>query len=98
MQSKRVAAGLLSTFLGVLLVWMVAQGLAGRRIQVVIGIGAGLGFVYATFGQVPGWFLAVSGSSITADDDPANISPRVYLPILAGAILIACILFFISRR
>jgi hypothetical protein len=32
---------------------------------------------------------------LVADDDPSNISPRVYLPIIGGVILLAVVVFVI---
>ena len=52
-----------------------------------------LGGIYTAFGRLPDWIADYSGGSITEDDDPANISPRVYLPILLGVIVIAAATF-----
>ena len=39
----------------------------------------------------------LSNSPITADDDPRNLSPKLYLPILGAAVLIAA-LFYLHFR
>ncbi len=55
-----------------------------------------LGSLYTAFGRLPDWIVENSGGSITDDDDPSNVSARVYLPILLGVILIAFAVFVVA--
>ena len=57
-----------------------------------------LGLAYTALGRLPDWVVDYSGGSITDDDDPSNISPRVYLPVLFGVIAIAVIVFVVVLR
>ncbi|ELP31401.1 hypothetical protein RBSWK_04671 [Rhodopirellula baltica SWK14] len=66
------------------------------RIWVVLGFGVTLGSLYTAFGRLPDWIVENSGGSITDDDDPSNVSARVYLPILLGVILIAFAVFVVA--
>ena len=80
----------------VLLVWTFVGGVGDLRLQVLLGFGIVLGLVYAIYGRLPQWLLDLSGNKIVADDDPANISPRVYLPILGAVVLIAVLAFLVG--
>ena len=79
--TNRIAACILSLVLLALLGWSVFAGVGDVRTWIMLGVGALLGALYAVFGRLPDWIVEYSGSSITDDDDPSNISPRVYLPI-----------------
>jgi hypothetical protein len=89
MTINRIIAGALSLVLLVLLGWAVFAGVGDIRTWVMLGFGAVLGLLYTVIGRVPDWIVNYSGGSITDDDDPSNISPRVYLPILFGVIVVA---------
>ncbi|MCA9216725.1 MAG: hypothetical protein KDB27_26835 [Planctomycetales bacterium] len=91
MNANRVAATLLSAVLLSLLVWSFAANVGDFRARIMLGVGVLLGALYATYGRLPDWIVNLSDGSITDDDDPANISPRVYLPILLGVIALAVI-------
>ncbi len=95
MTTNRIAAGVLSILLLALLGWSVIAGVGGVRTWVVLGVGSALGLLYTVFGRLPNWIVNHSGGSITEDDDPSNISPRVYLPILLGVIAVAATAFVI---
>ena len=95
MSPTRITAGLLSLVLLGLLVWTIVRGVGDIRTQLLIGVGAVLGIAYAAYGRLPDWLISLSGGSLTADDDPSNISPRVYLPIIGGVILLAVVAFVI---
>ncbi len=95
MSPTRITAGLLSLVLLGLLVWTIVRGVGDIRTQILIGVGAVLGIAYVAYGRLPGWLISLSGGSLVADDDPSNISPRVYLPIIGGVILLAVVVFVI---
>ncbi|WP_298862275.1 hypothetical protein [uncultured Gimesia sp.] len=96
MTSKRISAGLLSIFLLAMLGWTFIGNVGDVWTQVMLGMGVALGAIYAFYGQLPEWLINLSGGKIVADDDPGNISPRVYLPILGVAILVAAFVFLTS--
>jgi hypothetical protein len=72
-----------------LLVWCFVAGVADWKTRGFLALGIVLGIVYSLRGSIPDWMIRQSGLSLTADDDPANLSPRVYLVILFAAIAIA---------
>ena len=67
------------------------RGLGDSRTQIMLAVGAILGIIYTVYGRVPDWLILHSGGSLVADDDPRNISPRVYLSIIAAAILLSVV-------
>ncbi len=91
MNNKRKIVGALSFLLLALLGWSIFTGVGDIRTYVTLGVGALLGFLYTVIGRVPSWMVDNSLGTITNDDDPSNIPPRVYLPILLGLITIAVI-------
>ena len=96
MMFKRVVAGLLSL---VLLVFLGATffGVGGEdllEVQIPLGVSAVLGIVYAWQGGLPGWAIELSG--LTRDDDPSNLSPLVYLPVLFALVLVIVLLFMFA--
>ena len=95
MTSKRFTAGLLSIFLMAMLGWTFIGNVGDVRIQVLLGLGVVLGVVYTFYGQLPEWLVNLSGGKIVADDDPGNISPRIYLPILGVVMVLAVVAFFV---
>jgi hypothetical protein len=96
MSQSRIAAVVLSLLLLGLWIWSLINGVRDPRLHGMLGIGISLGVLYAATGQLPKWMTSASSGSLTADDDPANISPRLYLPILAGVIVIAIFVFGIG--
>ena len=98
MTTNRIAAGALSLVLLALLGWSLFAGVGDVRTCVMLGIGAILGLLYTAIGRVPDWIVDYSGGSITDDDDPSNISPRIYLPILFSVIVVAVIAFVLVLR
>lgn len=94
--NKRIASGVLSLVLLTLLGWCVVARVGDLRTWVVLGSGVTLGSLYTAFGRLPDWIVENSGGSITDDDDPSNVSARVYLPILLGVILIAFAVFVVA--
>ncbi len=90
MKPKRFVAGLLSL---VLLAFLGATFLGGSdgedllEVRIALGVSAVLGMVYAWQGRLPDWALELGDGRLTQDDDPSNISPRVYLPILLALVL-----------
>ncbi len=95
MTPARIIAGLLSLFLAGLLAWSIDRGVGDLRTQILLAVGVVLGVAYAVGGRLPDWLIALSGGSLVADDDPSRISPRVYLPVIGGVILLAVVVFVI---
>ena len=95
MTRTRVFAGLLSLALLALLGWCFVRGVGDVRTQIMLGAGSFLGILYTVFGRLPDWLIEHSGGSLAADDDPGNISPRLYLSVIGAAILIAIIGFIV---
>lgn len=98
MTINRIVAGSLSLLLLTLLGWSIFAGVGDLRTWIVLGIGAVLGLLYSIVGRLPNWIVDLSGGSITEDDDPSNLSPRVYLPILLGVIVVAVAVLLIVTR
>ena len=98
MTSNRIAAGVLSIVILGLLGWAIFAGVGNLHTRIILGVGAVLGILYTAIGRVPDWIIDASGGGITDDDDPSNISPRVYLPILLVVITIAVIAFIVVIR
>ncbi len=96
MNTNRIAAGILSVVLSALLGWAIVAGGGDLRTRILLGGGVALGVLYTAFGRVPDWIRDRIGGTITDDDDPSNISPRVYLPIILGAILVAVGAFVVA--
>jgi hypothetical protein len=93
MTRQRVLAGILSLVLFGLLFWSVLAGGGDIRTWILLAVGGLLGSVYAAFGSLPEWIVDYTGDCITDEDDAANISMRIYLPILIGVILVAMVTF-----
>ena len=91
--TNRIVAGVLSIVLLALLGWSLFAGVGDVRTRTMLAVGVCLGGTYAFLGGLPDWIVDYSGGTINADDDPSNIPPRVYLPILFGVIAIAVIAF-----
>ena len=98
MTTNRIIAAVMSCVLFALLAWSIYSKSGDTRTLIMVSVGAVLGLVYAMFGRLPGWVVALSGSSITDDDDPSNIPARVYLPILLGVIVTAVVAFVVVIR
>ncbi len=80
--------------------WTVLSGAdteGDLRVQIVLGIGVVYGIIYAAYGRpagrLPDWIIDLSEGTLVHDDDPSNISPRVYLPIIFAVVLVAVLAF-----
>lgn len=93
MTSRQIATGLLVFLLASLLGWTLIRGGAGLKLRLLMVLGMILGTLYTVYGQLPDWLLQISGGRITADDDPGNLSPRVYLTVLLVVLLLAAVIF-----
>ncbi len=91
MPLSRLLAGILAFVLLGLLAWSIFSGLGDLKLRVLLGLGVALGVWYSVLGELPEWIINSSGGSVTDDDDPSNISPRVYVPILFGVMVVAAI-------
>ncbi len=77
MTPNRIVAGTLSLLLLVSLGWSLFSGIGNLRTRIILAVGVVLGSLYTAFGRLPAWIVDHSGGSITDDDDPSNILPRV---------------------
>jgi hypothetical protein len=97
----RVAALVLTLGLVALAVYSLIQGTFGVVPLLAIGIALGALYVWRG-GSLPEWAYRMRTRagvrSITRDDDPSNIPAKVYLPILAGVILLALLAFVLWRK
>ena len=91
---RRGAALVLTTTLVGLAVYTVWARVGDWRLLELLGIGIVLGLVYALRGSLPSSLVRMSGARITHDDDPRNLSPKVYLPVLIIVILLAALLYW----
>ncbi len=103
--AKRLIASALTAGLVALDVYSWISGAGNFESRILLGVGIVLGTLYVVRGaSLPESMHSVStshwfgGTGINADDDPSNLSPKVYLPILFTAILIASVLFFRYRH
>lgn len=89
MSAKRIAALCLTVLLAGLFVRCLIADVGDLKTRGLLLIGSVLGAIYATHGSLPTWIIERSGGRLAADDDPANLSPRVYLAVLPVAIVVA---------
>lgn len=98
--SKRIVALILTFFLVIVLALMIFTSLPAKESGVII-FGIILGTIYVIRGgSLPNWYIEFTqkfdfytGGHVTADDNPSNLSPKIYLPIIFAAILIALIAY-----
>ena len=95
MSKQRVAAGVLSMLLLALLGWSLLQGVGDVRTQALLAAGACAGLLYTLIGRLPDWLMQLSGGKLVDDDDPGNLSPRVYLSVLGVALFVALIVLVV---
>lgn len=93
MTTNRIVSGILTLVLMTLLGWSVFAGFGDVRIWITLGVGAAIGILYTVLGRLPEWIVDHSGGSITRDQDPTNLAPRIYLPILIGVVVVAVAVF-----
>jgi hypothetical protein len=96
--ARRVAALLLAPALATLGVYAWGTGVRDARLLLLIGVVSILGAIYAVNGgSLPPSVERASrwaGVRVNADDDPSNLSPKIYLPILAIVILAAAAAYY----
>jgi len=86
--------------LTIAIVGIVAAGALIHRVDMdvniawVIALGIVAGATYAIFGKLP----ATLSARINAENDPRNLSPRLFLPILILVIVFAAVLIWWSVR
>ncbi len=98
MTPNRVATCVLTLVLLALLGWSIVAGVGDVRTRVLLGVGAALGGLHTALGRLPDWITDHSCGSLSEDDDPSNISARVYLPILLGAVVVAGLVVYFGLR
>ena len=96
---NRLLALLLTIVLAGLAIYAWLVGPRDRRALWLLAVGVILGLVYTIRGgSLPPFVHRISGShwaggnAITEDDDPRNLSPKIYLPILLLVVLAAAAL------
>jgi hypothetical protein len=87
---KRGVVLILAIVLATLGLYSWASGLAPPRILWIIGFGVILAGIYVVRGSLPEFIHRFA--DINRDDDPTNLLPRVYLPIVIAALLVAAAL------
>jgi len=98
--SKRILALLITIFLIMIFGIMIFTSIPTKDAGVII-FGVLIGSIYVMRGgSLPNWMIEFtqkfnffSGGTITADDDPNNLSPKIYLPIIFSAILLALLAY-----
>ena len=105
--AKRIAALLLTMALVALGIYSLMARIGDLKTFYLLAVGIILGTLYTIRGgSLPRFVYRLGrshwfhGGEITADDDPRNLSPRLYLPILLAAVLAAALIyyFFAPRR
>jgi len=92
--SRRVAVLLLTMMLAGLAIYVWRAKVGDQRVLWLLGTGIGLGVIYTIRGgSLPPWVYRLGGGRITDDDDPRNLSPKVYLPVLLAVIVVALLLY-----
>ena len=98
---KRLVVLTLTLGLTAVLIYMWFADVGDLKTAGYLAFGIVLGLTYTIRGgSLPESIYEISeshwigGTGITTDDDPRNISPKVYLPILLAAILLAAALFY----
>ena len=92
---RRATALLLSLLLAALAIHTWRTNPHDHSLLILLFTGVLLGLLYAALGALPSWLLHITGNKLTSDDDPQNLSPRLYLPILAAAIALAALLYYL---
>ena len=102
---KRVAASILTAVILIFGIVPVLNRMGDVRLYATLVVGAILGAWYVIWGDLPErvydatqsrWNLV--GLDLTRPDDPRNISPKVYLPLILVAILAGIIAFIVAVR
>jgi hypothetical protein len=90
MPRKRLIVLILAAAVGGLLYYTWSTGAAITTEVLITGcVIVGLALLYVLRGSLPDAFYGVL---VNRDDDPSNVPPRIYLPILVAALLIAAAL------
>lgn len=87
MKAKRITVLLLTLLLAALLAWSLIAQVGDARTRWLLLAGAIFGSFYSFYGSIPDWAANLTG--INADDDPENLSPRIYLTIILVVLIVA---------
>ena len=91
---RRAAVLLLTMMLGGLAIYVWRAKVGDQRVLWLLGTGTLLGVIYTIRGgSLPPWVYRFGGGRITNEDDPRNLSPKVYLPVLLAVIMVALLLY-----
>lgn len=96
--ARRIAALLLAPTVATIGVYAWDAGVRDVRFLFTLGVVAVLGAAYAVNGgslprsaeRAGRWV----GVRVNADDDPSNLSPKIYVPVLAVVILAAAAVYY----
>src|SRR5438270_831854 len=88
--SKRLVVFIVTLCLVGLALYSWRGGVGDRSTRYLLCIGVALGLLYIVRGgSLPPLVYKFSGGSLTSDDAPGNLSPKVYLVVLLAVILAA---------
>jgi hypothetical protein len=94
--ARRVAALALTFALVALGLYAWWADIRDVRMWWLLGVGSVLGLLYTVRGSsLPEFVHWFGGSGITADDDPRNLSPKLYLPILLVVLVAAVAAYYL---
>jgi hypothetical protein len=91
---RRAAVLLLTMLLACVAIYVWQAKVGDQRVLFLLSTGIVLGVIYTIRGgSLPQWLHRLGGGKITKDDDPRNLSPKVYLPVLLAVIVVAALLY-----
>jgi hypothetical protein len=101
-KSKLIVASFVTALLYSLCGYMIYTGNTEEISVLLFGALLGSYYVYRG-GSLPKWYIKFTeitsllgqGGLVTEDDDPDNLSPKIYLSVIAAVITIALIAYFI---
>jgi hypothetical protein len=92
MSIKRMVVLLLVVGIAVLGLLAIRAGTAEPDQLVILATGIVLGIIYLVRGgSLPDWIHRYF--NVNAEDDPSNLPPRIYLPILIAVLVIASLAY-----
>ena len=91
---RRAAVLVLTLMLSCLAIYVWRAKVGDQRVLFLLSTGILLGVVYTIRGgSLPLWVHRIGGNKITNEDDPRNLSPKLYLPVLLAVIVVAALLY-----
>jgi hypothetical protein len=97
MGAKRIAVLILAMLLATIGIYAWARGVATAQLGSLLCVSISLAILYVWRGNsLPDFIYRYE--IVQRDDDPRNISPRVYLPLILAALIVAAVLLFLTLR